>query len=92
MAIGKIAREKGLSDKRSSPGDLEIRFEVNGESAGFFIPESMLKDDKRRNVLSLIQSELACAICCSQKASYALCMARCLDDGKCCDGGATNCD
>lgn len=92
MALGKMAREIGLSDKRSAPGDLEIRFEANGAPFAFFIPESMLKGQKKSDVMAAIQNQMACAICCSQKASFALCMARCLDDGKCCDGGATNCD
>lgn len=36
-------------------------------------------------------SELGCALCCSQKAGTAACIARCLVDGQCCDGGTQNC-
>lgn len=91
-----MALVKGLSKERGSPQDLGITFEVNGETFGFYIEASLLRSSKRSDLLKVIAqdegSPLACAICCSQKAGSALCYARCLDDGKCCDSGATNCD
>lgn len=38
-----------------------------------------------------LASEIACILCCSKKAGTIACIARCLIDGKCCDGGTTNC-
>jgi hypothetical protein len=87
---------QGLSKDRASAQDLGITFEVNGEKFGFFIAASTLRSKKRSDLLKVIAegegSPVACAICCAQKAGSALCYVRCLDDGKCCDSGATNCE
>jgi hypothetical protein len=36
-------------------------------------------------------SPLGCALCCSGKSGFGACVARCLLDGKACDGGVSNC-
>lgn len=35
---------------------------------------------------------LICTICCERKEGFAACLARCLVDEKCCDGGVHNCE
>lgn len=90
-----MALAHGLSDTRNDPADLAVMFEVNGETFGFYIPTQFLKSKKRSDLLQMLSdpgSPLACAICCAQKAGSGACYIRCLDDGKCCDSGATNCD
>ena len=83
----------GIATSRSSAGDLGITFEVNGEKYTFYVEQNALKSRKASDTVTALTDELTCAICCSQKASFALCMARCVEgDGKCCDAGATNCD
>lgn len=91
-----MALAQGLSETRKNPKDLAVMFEVNGEKFGFYISAELMQSKKRSELLQVIAmdegSPLACAICCAQKAGSAACYVRCLDDGKCCDSGATNCD
>jgi len=88
-----MALKAGLTEQRASAGDLGITFEVNGESYSFFIPEATLKSKSKSEIVKILDDGdyTACAICCSQKKGFALCLARCLSDGKCCDDGASNC-
>lgn len=39
-----------------------------------------------------IPREIRCAIKCKNKGGYVACLARCLLDGKACDGGINNCE
>ncbi len=88
-----MALRAGLAEQRSSAGDLGITFEVNSETYSFFIPETILKSKTKSEIVKILDDgdTLGCSICCSQKKGFALCMGRCMSDGKCCDNGATNC-
>lgn len=88
------AKKSLFMEQRKNIADLGITFEVNGEKVNFFLPENVLKSKTRADLKALLLEgdEIVCAIGCAQKASYALCFARCMRDGKCCDAGATNCD
>lgn len=81
-----------LTTERSSPDDLKITFESNGVPFAVFLSGASIKAQTKEEIVKAMYDELACAIGCSQKASFALCMARCMRDGKCCDGGSSNCD
>jgi hypothetical protein len=70
---------------RSSENDLKITFEKNGESVTLYI-------DAQRLDKAAFTDYISCALCCSQKSGFAACMARCLYDGQCCDGGLSNCN
>lgn len=83
----------GLAAARSSPQDLCITFEVNGEKFTFCIPQSTLQSKSRSEIMKLLGGDpIGCGICCAQKSGSALCLARCVyGDGKCCDSGKDNC-
>jgi hypothetical protein len=91
-----MALAQGILKERTSPQDLGISFEVNGERFGFFISAEAMKSKKKTDLMALLTdgegSPIACGICCAQKAGSALCYVRCMDDGKCCDSGKDNCD
>ena len=81
------------SDKATGADDFKMTFESNGEEVTRYISRSSIKTKKREDIIKALAGELACALCCSGKASFAACMARCVDgDGKCCDGGKNNCE
>jgi len=85
--------EKIAHPQRSAEDDFEVLFKVQGESYSLFIPMETIKSKSKQDIVQAFRDAFTCSICCSQKASFALCMARCVEgDGKCCDGGATNCD
>lgn len=67
---------------RKSKDDMKITFEREGEAVSIFVA----RDDLRN-----LADRLACIICCSRKAGFGACVARCLLDGQCCDGGISNC-
>jgi hypothetical protein len=71
---------------RSSKDDLKITFEKDNETISVYIDPAKVKPGSIK-----IQDYIGCALCCSQKAGFAACMARCLLDGQCCDGGVRNC-
>ncbi len=73
---------------RQSPEDLKITFEHNGEAVSVYLPVAGRSGEE----LKMLSGDyVTCALCCSQKAGFAACMARCLYDGQCCDGGLSNC-
>lgn len=76
------------TDARSSDNDLKITFEAGGESVSIYVDPSELNDSSRKQLMS----EFSCALCCTRKSGFAACMARCLLDGMCCDGGTNNCE
>lgn len=80
------------SPKRIAEDDLEICFKLKGEEFSMFISQESLKSVGRSGFLVAMESELACTFCCSGKQGFGACMARCLDGGKCCDNGQTNCE
>jgi hypothetical protein len=84
--------EKLASKTSTGQEELKITFEKGGESASIFIPLSKLRKGKGMDDAQRILGEVACGICCAHKKGFAACFARCMDDGKCCDNGATNCD
>jgi hypothetical protein len=73
---------------RQSPEDLKITFEHNGDAISVYLPVAG-KSDEELKMLS--GNYIKCALCCSQKKGFVACMARCLYDGQCCDGGLRNC-
>lgn len=73
---------------RTSPNDLAITFEHDGEKITVYLP---VGDKTPAELKKMSGDYIACALCCSQKGGFAACMARCLYDGKCCDGGVSNC-
>lgn len=75
------------TDQPSSSSDLKVTFEANGESVAIYIDAKKVNDSNRASIFS----ELSCALCCSQKSGFAACVARCLLDNQCCDGGVSNC-
>ena len=90
-AHGKVPH--GLAHERTSPQDLCITFEANGEKFTICIPHATLKSKSRSEIVKLFAGDpISCGICCAQKSGGALCLARCLyGDGKCCDSGKDNC-
>jgi hypothetical protein len=73
---------------RTSPNDLKITFEHDGEVVSVYLP---VAGRSAAELKSMSGDYIACALCCSQKSGFAACMARCLYDGQCCDGGLSNC-
>lgn len=73
---------------RTSPDDMKITFAHGGEEISVYLS---VKGKSASDLKQLSGNYLACALCCSQKSGFAACMARCLLDGQCCDGGVSNC-
>lgn len=85
--------DNSISTTEEGPDDLKITISAKGEPYTFYVKGSAIKSKSKAEITKILTDPITCAICCSQKASYALCMARCVEgDGKCCDAGATNCD
>lgn len=74
---------------RQSPDDLKITFDHGEESVSVYVPTTGLA---AADIKTLTGDYISCALCCSQKSGFAACMARCLYDGQCCDGGLSNCN
>ncbi len=74
---------------RQSPDDLKITFEHDGEAISVYLP---VQGRSASELKTISGDYLSCALCCSQKSGFAACMARCLLDGQCCDGGVSNCN
>ena len=78
---------------RRSPDDLQITFtNPQGEAISIYVNVKDLKGTSALDKATSLASELACALCCSTKSGFAACVARCLLDGRCCDGGTHNCE
>ena len=84
-----MAESKIGALSRQSPDDLKITFEHNDEAISVYLPVS---GRSAAELKALSGDYLSCALCCSQKSGFAACMARCLYDGQCCDGGLSNCN
>ena len=81
------------SDKSTGSDDLKITYESNGETVTRYISRSSVDSKNRGELAKALAGEAACFLCCSGKASFVACFARCVDgDGKCCDGGKDNCE
>jgi hypothetical protein len=77
---------------RRSADDLKITFESNGEAVSLYVNLKELAGKTATEKAGALASELGCALCCSRKSGFAACLARCLYDGRCCDGGTNNCE
>lgn len=80
-----------VSTQSTGGKELEIVFKANGESASIFISDSDLRTLNKNSAVQIMADKIACALCCYGKAGFGACMARCLVDGQCCDGGVSNC-
>ena len=87
-----MSQSKIASLSPRSTNDLKITFESAGESIAIYVPTEHFSGKSHEEMSLVLASELGCALCCSKKSGYAACVARCLLDGRCCDGGTNNCE
>ncbi len=79
------------SKEQHSANDLKVTFQKgDGESVSIYFDAEKLKG-ARSEILKELGDYGKCALCCYFKQGFGACLARCLVDGQCCDGGTTNC-
>jgi hypothetical protein len=86
-----------LSVNDEAPKKVIIKFVVEADGVPVYT-EHLDADDIANEMTTQAEAvtqgwigRIKCVICCRKKAGFVACLARCLVDGKCCDGGHRNC-
>lgn len=79
-----------FKQERTAPDDLKLTAEIEGESFTCYISAKDL--DSENFQASALADYFSCVLCCRKKTGFGACMVRCVETGKCCDSGATNCE